>query len=117
MCSNMVHRVPDANSLQQNPIQQIPNFDMTIQRAGDKLERVVRIQDDGCNGIRVTPSISFCRKGRYNEPSRSRVNLHAGTNDREKVTKRRAQGQRIGNRLGVQLRTSHPLKKPEDAWL
>jgi hypothetical protein len=35
----------------------------------------------------VTSSISFCREGRYNEPGRSRVNLHAGTNNREKVTK------------------------------
>ena len=59
MRSNMVHRVPYANSLQQNPIQQIPNFDMTIQGAGDKLVRVVRVQDDRCNSIRVTSSISF----------------------------------------------------------
>jgi hypothetical protein len=116
MRSNMVHRVPYANSLQQNPIQQIPNFDMTIQGAGDKLVRVVRIQDDRCNSIRVTSSISFCREGRYNEPSRSRVNLHAGTNNREKVTKSCAQSQKIGNHLEVQLRTSHPWKKPEDAW-
>jgi hypothetical protein len=39
----MVHRVPYSNSLQQNTIQQIPNFDMTIQRAGDKLVRIVGI--------------------------------------------------------------------------
>ena len=43
MCSNVAHWVPYANGLQQNPIQQIPNFDMTIQGAGDKLVRVVGI--------------------------------------------------------------------------
>jgi hypothetical protein len=43
MCSNVAHWVPYANGLQQNPIQQIPNFDMTIQGAGDKLVRVVWI--------------------------------------------------------------------------
>lgn len=102
MRSNMVHRVPYANSLQQNPIQQIPNFDMAIQGAGDKLVCVVWIQDDRCNSIRVASSIPFCREGRYNEPSRSRVNLHAGTDNREKVTESCAQSQGIGNRLGVQ---------------
>jgi len=82
---------------------------MTIQGAGEKLVRVVRIQDGGRNSIRVTSSISCCREGRYNEPGRSRVNLHAGTNNGEKVAKSCAQSQRIGNCIEVQLRTFHPL--------
>ena len=43
MSSNVAHRVPHANGLQQNPIQQIPDFYMSIQGAGDKLVRVVGI--------------------------------------------------------------------------
>jgi hypothetical protein len=89
----MAHRIPHADGLQQDSIQQIPHFDVSVQRAGDQLERVVRIQYDRCYCIRVTPNVSFRRECRYDEPGGSRMNLHARTNDREKVAERWTQRQ------------------------
>ena len=93
MSSNMAHRIPYADGLQQDSIQQIPHFDVSVQRAGDQLERVVRIQQGRRYGIRVTPHVSFRRECRYDEPGGSRINLHARTNDREKVAERCTQRQ------------------------
>ena len=36
----------------------------------------------------MAANVSFCREGRYDEPSSGRVYLHARTDDGEKVTER-----------------------------
>lgn len=93
MSSNMAHRIPNADGLQQNSIQQIPHFDVSVQRAGDQLERVVRIQYDRRYSVRVTPDVSFRRECRYDEPGDGRINFHTRTDDREKVAERCTQRQ------------------------
>ena len=88
MSSDVAYRTAYTNGLQQGSIQQIPYFDVAIQRAGDKLERVVRVQDGRRYSICVTSNASFFREGRYDEPSHGRTYLHAGTDDVDEVTKR-----------------------------
>lgn len=53
MGAHVMYRLVETNSAQQRTLEKIPNLYCSIQRCGDQLERVLRVQDSGGNDVGV----------------------------------------------------------------